>query len=328
VVSFSGLPAGGIFATNQVSLGGGFSDGVSGIDPSGLKLYIDGVEKTDVTYASWHWVGSLLDGIHVVTVMIKDFAGNYGSKSEVVKVDTLPPEVSISSPAAGETVVTNRAIIVGKFSDAVSGLQSVTATLNGSPIGTVDLNSGVISIITGNLAAGTYQVEVNAVDKAGHPFSCPLSFTVSPFSGSTYKLKTWEGKGFGHEPAEGYFDRSEYAACYEQPAIFRRKDANANWNDSYSWSEKYTYNGSEVYEWSEEGSEQVNYTYFEEFNGANYTAGGGGTIHTTNSYNGGNTHSYTIQSELDANGQWWEIYEDGRRYKSYHGAPMPWRLKE
>ena len=106
VVSFSGLPTGGIFATNQMSIGGGFSDGLSGIDHSGLKLYIDGVEKTDVTSA-WQWTGSLLDGIHVVTVMIKDFAGNYGSKSEVVKVDTKGPVVEIFSPREGEEITSS-----------------------------------------------------------------------------------------------------------------------------------------------------------------------------------------------------------------------------
>ncbi|HEX7284991.1 MAG TPA: hypothetical protein VF532_02355, partial [Candidatus Angelobacter sp.] len=98
----------------------------------------------------------------LVTGVASDAAGNNAAAAASISLDKTPPAITISSPPAGTTVNVASVTISGTVSDSGSGLSNVTcggvaATVSGSSFSCVQ-----------SLAAGTNNIQVQAVDAAGN----------------------------------------------------------------------------------------------------------------------------------------------------------------
>lgn len=153
----------------------------SGIKISTLKLDIDGTVFTnvsqgmsvnavtngyDVTYTPQSVLG---DGPHTIKVDIEDNDGNKAVQAtRTFTVDTVPPELSITSPAEPEMYVNKAALtIAGHTNDATSSPVTVTIKLNGVDQGsvTVDGSGNFTKSIT--LREGSNNIVIRATDAAG-----------------------------------------------------------------------------------------------------------------------------------------------------------------
>lgn len=98
-----GNPAPGhTLAAPSVGISARVSDGLSGVDPETVKLFIDGQER----YAYYSWggelsatVGDLAPGIHTITVRAADLAGNQSEISWQFDLAEL-----VASPATGKVI--------------------------------------------------------------------------------------------------------------------------------------------------------------------------------------------------------------------------------
>lgn len=155
------------------------TDDDSGVNPatigitidSGSKVTGDAITKKAITggyECTYTPTSALSDGSHTIKIDASDNDGNAATqKSVTFKVDTVPPTLSVTSPADG--LVTNQAALTvkGTTNDATS-----------SPVkAIIKLNSGVAENVTvgsdGNfskaltLVAGTNTITVVATDSAG-----------------------------------------------------------------------------------------------------------------------------------------------------------------
>lgn len=176
--------AGAYLASNTPSISIQVRDEVngSGIKISSLQIKIDGgaainnvspgvtvtpaTNGYDITYVPQ---SALSDGSHAVTVDIQDNDGNNATQAtRSFTVDTVPPELSITSPSTDGTYTANTSLIVtGTTNDSTSSPVSVTLKLNGVDQGaiTVDGSGNWSKGIT--LAAGLNTIVAKATDLAG-----------------------------------------------------------------------------------------------------------------------------------------------------------------
>lgn len=153
----------------------------SGIKISTLKLNIDGTTFTnvsqgmsvnavtngyDVTYTPQ---AALDDGPHTIKIDIEDNDGNKSVQAtRAFTIDTVPPELSITSPTEPEMYVNKAAFTIsGHTNDATSSPVTVTIKLNGEDQGvvTVDASGNFTKAIT--LTEGSNEIIIKATDAAG-----------------------------------------------------------------------------------------------------------------------------------------------------------------
>lgn len=106
---------------------------------------------------------ALSDGAHSVSITVEDGAGNLSTPAMVSwNIDTVGPNLEVTSPAAG--LITNQPglTISGTASDAASGL--ATVTINESPVTVTD---GAFSQEV-TLTEGTNAFTIVATDAVGH----------------------------------------------------------------------------------------------------------------------------------------------------------------
>jgi hypothetical protein len=118
-----------------------YSDALSGVRIATLSVLRDGA----VELAGGAVVGAgeatiavaatqaFPDGRRVLTARIEDAAGNAGTATASLVVDTRPPAITIASPANGGTIATLTPEIVVQYSDAAAGIETSgvnTATLS------------------------------------------------------------------------------------------------------------------------------------------------------------------------------------------------------
>jgi hypothetical protein len=115
------------------------------------------------------------DGPHAVTVVAKDLAGNEGTASITLNLDTEGPVVTIDTPANDDVLTSNPSVVTvtGQVSDAGSGVSTVAvngeaATINGGGY-TADVT------IQGN---GSRRVRVVATDVVGHTTTVTIHVTI------------------------------------------------------------------------------------------------------------------------------------------------------
>lgn len=153
----------------------------SGIKISTLKLKIDENSFTnvstgmtintvsngyDVTYMPQT---ALSDGIHTIMIDIEDNDGNTANQAtRTFTVDTVPPELSITSPEESMTYTNQPTFIIkGHTNDSTSSPVTVTIKLNGSDQGTIDIDGTGKFEKSITLTEGTNNVAVRATDAAG-----------------------------------------------------------------------------------------------------------------------------------------------------------------
>ena len=149
------------------------TDDDSGIDEATIAIKIDsgtyvtsGITTTATTKGfncSYKVPTSLSNGPHSFSLKVSDHDGN--AATEVVTsftVDTVPPALTITSPADG--LITNKPSLTvsGTTNDVTS--TPVTVTVNGTPV-TVQTNGSFSTTIT--LKSGSNTITVVATDAAG-----------------------------------------------------------------------------------------------------------------------------------------------------------------
>ena len=122
-------------------------------------------------------------GTYYYVVTAEDAAGNVGTPSAVVSAsaitDTVPPTVSLTSPANG-TGLTQSVTLTANAGDNV-GVAGVTFRVDGAPVGGEDTASP-FSLVwsTATVANGAHQITAVARDAAGNTAeSVPVSVSVS-----------------------------------------------------------------------------------------------------------------------------------------------------
>jgi hypothetical protein len=97
-----------------------------------------------------------------------DSSGNVeATKSQLIRVDTFPPTVSITSPANGATV-TGNIKIVAAAADAQSGVASVAFYVDNKLVGTATSSPWQLPWNTKKVSPGQHVLTAIAKDRAGN----------------------------------------------------------------------------------------------------------------------------------------------------------------
>ena len=144
--------------TSSVQLSATASDATSGLDSAGLAYTIDGGSTQSGSTATVSG-----DGTHTVVFSAHDVAGNLGSSTQTIKIDTTPPTAgfSMSAPNGSNGWYTSVVTVTPSSTDATSGIASQQVSLNGSNW------SSSVTISTD----GVYTVYSKATDNAGNSSS-------------------------------------------------------------------------------------------------------------------------------------------------------------
>jgi len=153
--------------------------GGSGVDLSTIKLKIDGTvygSEEGVTYTellngyqcSFTPQIAMEDGQHTIVVNASDHDGNVAmAKSSTITVDTVPPALTVSSPAADLITNHNVLTIEGMTNAETSSPVEVQITLNDGDQGSVLVGSDGSFTKTVTLTEGVNIITVTATDTSG-----------------------------------------------------------------------------------------------------------------------------------------------------------------
>jgi hypothetical protein len=181
-------------ATPQLSGAGGTAEGdlksVTVTIHQGATTSGTVVEQSAVPVSAGSWsyaVPHLADGQYTAQATQLDEAGNLGtSETETFTVDTTPPALTMSSPAAGSVLSSSTPTLRGTAGSATGDLQFVTvklyagATATGTPVQQVTLSSAEWSSGHVGLALkdGTYTALSEQSDQAGNIGKSQATFTI------------------------------------------------------------------------------------------------------------------------------------------------------
>lgn len=123
---------------------------------------------------------SLPDGAITITAETSDLAGNEGSDSIGITIDTTAPAVAITTPADGAVSITAPATITGTAEqDATVTITLTDANGNVTTLGTHTAADGTwTQDIESILTDGTYTITATATDAAGNTASTTATFTI------------------------------------------------------------------------------------------------------------------------------------------------------
>lgn len=119
------------------------------------------------------------DGYYEFYTIAVDHAGNVEASPTTpdanLTVDTAAPTVTVNEPASGALLNASAVAVSWQASDAVSGVASYAAALDGGPF--TPTSGGGSATFTG-VPDGTHRVTVSAVDRAGNAAYATVTFTV------------------------------------------------------------------------------------------------------------------------------------------------------
>lgn len=154
------------------------TDNDSGVDTSKVVLKINGtqVPVADIEFtattggytASYTVPNALAQGSNTITIVAEDFDGNVcDTVTSTFTVDTVAPELDVTSPEDGLITNEQSLTVAGTTSDATSGPVTIKISLNGTDQGdiTVDGTGAFSKVVT--LANGSNEIIVTATDQAG-----------------------------------------------------------------------------------------------------------------------------------------------------------------
>lgn len=170
-ITITSPTSGALLTTNKPTISWKASDLDSGVNQDSIKLYIDDVEvdgtisatKSGNTYTcSYIPTTALSDGSHSLKFTVSDNDGNSSEKTITITVDTVAPQLTISSPADNEKTNTTPITVSGYTNDVTSS--PVTVTVNGE---SVPVNSNGYFTTTVALSSGDNTITITATDGAG-----------------------------------------------------------------------------------------------------------------------------------------------------------------
>lgn len=169
VINITSPTTGATLINNKPTITWTVTDGDSGVAHSTVKIdsgtavTVTGTAIANGFSYSYTPTTALADGSHTITINATDNDGNAATAvTATIKIDTVPPTLNLSAPAAG--LVTNQTSITvsGVTNDLTSS--PTTVTVNGQAA-TVD-GSGNFSKAV-NLSEGANTITVVATDSAG-----------------------------------------------------------------------------------------------------------------------------------------------------------------
>ena len=173
-------PTAGSFSTNsKPTITWKLTDADSGVNPatigitldSGTKVTGDAITKTAITggyQCTYTPATALSDGSHTIKLDASDYDGNAAAtNSTTFKVDTVPPTLTLSSPA--DKLITNKSActVKGTTNDVTSSPVKVTIKLNSGTAESVTVGRDGSFTKDLTLANGTNTITVVATDSAG-----------------------------------------------------------------------------------------------------------------------------------------------------------------
>lgn len=180
---------GSIITNNKPIISAQLRDNDSGIDVDTIILKIDNTEaassaiiKTPVSGGydiSYTPTDALSDGDHTITVQVSDNDGNQSSVvTSTVKVDTVPPSLTVTTPTDGLITNTDTLTVSGTTNDATSSPVTVTITLNTVDQGAVTVDGSGAFSKSVTLSEGSNTIVVTATDSAGKASSVTRTVTL------------------------------------------------------------------------------------------------------------------------------------------------------
>jgi hypothetical protein len=118
---------------------------------------------------------ALSDGTHTITASVDDPAGNLGTTSQAVTIDTTAPAVTITG---GAIALTNNATPDISGTAAVAPGSTVTVTLADQTLTASVAGNGTWSVFAAALANGPHRIVMSVSDAAGNPASTTQTLTV------------------------------------------------------------------------------------------------------------------------------------------------------
>src|SRR5437773_5208461 len=178
------VPSSGATVSGTVTVTANASDNVGVL---GVQLRLDGAplgaEDTTTPYTvAWNTT-SALNGVHTLTAVARDGAGNTATSAPVVvtvgNADVTPPTVAITSPTSSPTFTTNTSSMAlgGTASDNVGVTQVTWMNSRGGSGTATGTTSWTASGI--RLKPGTNVLTVTARDAAGNIATRTLTVTLS-----------------------------------------------------------------------------------------------------------------------------------------------------
>lgn len=192
--------AGSTLTNNKPTIKWKVTDADSGVNPATIGITIDsgtkitsGITTTAVTggyECSYTPTTALSDGSHTIKLDVSDYDGNAAStKSSTFKVDTVPPTLSISSPA-DKLVTNNKTVTVsGTTNDVTSSPVTVTIKLNSGTAEAVTVDSSGKFSKSLTLTEGNNTITIVAKDGAGKTSTVTRTVTLDTVA-PTFKSVT------------------------------------------------------------------------------------------------------------------------------------------
>lgn len=189
VISITSPSSGAHITNNKPTIQFTVTDADSGVDPDTITIKIDsgqnitsGITKTpsgknyNCSYVPTEALG---DGIHTIYINAKDHDGNAATqKSVAFTVDTVAPNLNVTSPTEGLKTNQSSLTVSGTTNDATSSPVTVTIKLNSGAAEptTVQGNGSFSKQIT--LADGENTIVITATDSAGKSASVKRHVTL------------------------------------------------------------------------------------------------------------------------------------------------------
>lgn len=179
VITISYPTAGAYITNSKPTIKWKVTDADSGVNPSTIGITIDSgskvtgdtITKTAVTggYECTYTPSTALsDGSHTVKIDASDYDGNAATqKSVTFKVDTVPPTLSVTSPANGLVTNASALTVKGTTNDVTSSPVKVTIKLNNGTAESVTVGTDGSFSKALTLVAGVNTITVVATDSAG-----------------------------------------------------------------------------------------------------------------------------------------------------------------
>ena len=154
------------------------TDNDSGVNPNTIGITIDngskvtsGITKTAITggYSCTYPIpAALAEGSHAIKVDAQDNDGNNAVQRLVnITVDTVPPQLSVTSPVQNLVTKTAALAVTGTTDDMTSKPCTVTVKVNSGAAQTVSVGSNGAFSTNITLAEGSNTITVVSTDKAG-----------------------------------------------------------------------------------------------------------------------------------------------------------------
>ncbi|ABQ27194.1 Ig-like domain-containing protein [Geotalea uraniireducens] len=161
VIIITAPTANAFLNTPQITVTGMVNEPVTSVTVNNTSAVVDGL--------SFSLTITLAEGANTLVVKAKDLAGNEGTTSVPVYLDTTPPQVTIVTPAAGLLTRDKQVIVSGTVSEEFTTVtvNTITATVSGKTWSAAYTLSEEANFIT-----------VKATDRAGNSGSATVNVTL------------------------------------------------------------------------------------------------------------------------------------------------------